>query len=187
MEHDYKNNKIPPRFNTVLKCIMFSLIGAVMYLIGEYYYPTKKLIDSDFLKNSSFLQYVLFLNLSATLIRGRYYFCWYLSSGACIMGGLGYEYEENDKNLNGNWNYIINCDMFNLETATSLRDVTRLWNMTTQNWLSHYVYSRTNNSMVAVYVTSAMWHGFYFGYYLFFITAGIGQFVERSILIFIYL
>ena len=37
---------------------------------------------------------------------------------------------------------------------------TKSWNMKTSNWLTRYVYMRTNGSLVATYSMSAFWHGF---------------------------
>lgn len=182
MKYD-RNSKIPSRSGAIIKCISHALIGTVMYLACIIVFPNSKLIDEDFLKNTSYIYYFIYLNITINLIRGRYYFAWYLTSGACIMGCLGYE--EDPKTGKGSWDNIINVDLFKVELSTSIRDITRYWNIGTQNWLSHYVYSRNRNSMIAVYITSAIWHGFYMGYFVFFITVGIAQYVERSIIILI--
>eukprot|EP00611_Tribonema_gayanum_P014718 TRINITY_DN2619_c0_g1_i7.p1 TRINITY_DN2619_c0_g1~~TRINITY_DN2619_c0_g1_i7.p1 ORF type:complete len:153 (-),score=28.52 TRINITY_DN2619_c0_g1_i7:81-539(-) len=51
----------------------------------------------------------------------------------------------------------------------------RAWNKMTQSWLEKYVYTRTNNSLMATYFVSAFWHGFYPGYYLFFMSLPLAQ------------
>jgi MBOAT, membrane-bound O-acyltransferase family len=56
----------------------------------------------------------------------------------------------------------------------------RAWNKMTQQWLERYVYARTNNSLTATYFVSAFWHGFYPGYYLFFMSLPIVQQSARA-------
>merc|ERR1711865_26730 len=53
------------------------------------------------------------------------------------------------------------------------------WDKKTANWLSKYVYIRTGGSLAATYGMSAFWHGFYPGYYLFFLSIPIMAQCER--------
>ena len=61
-------------------------------------------------------------------------------------------------------------DILGFEFSQSIRAASRAWNKGTQNWLERYVYTRTGNSLMATYFISAFWHGFYPGYYLFFMS-----------------
>ena len=45
--------------------------------------------------------------------------------------------------------------------------------------MTRYVYIRTGGSLAAVYSLSAFWHGFYPGYYLFFLSVPLLTFCER--------
>jgi hypothetical protein len=50
----------------------------------------------------------------------------------------------------------------------------------TANWLQRYVYFRTGNSLYGTYFVSAFWHGFYPGYYLFFLSIALVQSLARA-------
>lgn len=103
------------------------------------------------------------------LTRVKYYVAWKLAEGATILSGAGFEGFDEQGNVKG-WNGVSNVDILGFEFAESIRDLSRSWNKGTQSWLERYVYSRTGNSLVATYMCSAIWHGFYPGYYLFFLT-----------------
>jgi len=49
----------------------------------------------------------------------------------------------------------------------------------TASLLNRYVYIRTNGSLVATYFISAFWHGFYPGYYMFFLSLPLMTQCER--------
>ena len=65
------------------------------------------------------------------------------------------------------------------ELAQSVREGSRSWNKATQAWLERYVYSRNGNSLMVTYFCSAFWHGFYAGYYLFFLSVPLATAVNR--------
>lgn len=74
-----------------------------------------------------------------------------------------------------------------IETAQSVYDLTNNWNIPTNLWLKRYVYTRvregrkpTDRNVLAVSVVSATWHGFYPGYYMFFLTLSLSVFAGRS-------
>ncbi|ORZ37258.1 MBOAT, membrane-bound O-acyltransferase family-domain-containing protein [Catenaria anguillulae PL171] len=91
------------------------------------------------------------LQLSGFAARQQYYSVWLLAEGSCILAGLGF------------------------------KGVIDNWNMGTASWLKHSVYLRltppgtrpTALTTIATYATSAIWHGFYPGYYLTFISGAL--------------
>jgi lysophospholipid acyltransferase len=72
--------------------------------------------------------------------------------------------------------------MWELEVSSCVKDFLAAWNISTQSWLKYYVYLRllpnkkddkSRNSlnvtpMIATFAVSAIWHGFYSGYFVFF-------------------
>lgn len=51
--------------------------------------------------------------------------------------------------------------------SLSLKNSIEHWNKGTNNWLRFIVYERVkHNKLVLTYALSALWHGFYPGYYL---------------------
>lgn len=108
--------------------------------------------------------------LALFLTRGKYYAAWKLAEGSTIISGAGFEGFDANGDSKG-WDGVSNIDILGFEFGESVRDLSRSWNKGTQAWLERYVYSRTGNSLVATYMCSAVWHGFYPGYYIFFLTS----------------
>lgn len=133
------------------------------------------------------LQRGAFLYACNFTIRLKYYFAWVLSEGSANMGGFGYVPPKTDAKgvevAAGNWSGVCNMDIIEFETAGSISVATKHWNKRTQHWLSTYCGRRVPKawSTWAVYTLSAVWHGFYPGYYLFFLSAPIGAAVESAL------
>jgi len=72
-----------------------------------------------------------------------------------------------------------NIDLIKFETAPNVKTLSAAWNKKTANWLAKYVYIRTGGSLLATYSLSAFWHGFYPGYYVFFMSVPLMTFCER--------
>jgi len=93
----------------------------------------------------------------------------------CVSSGMSYN--GLDKNGQMQWDKCTNVYPIRIEFAQNIRDFSVWWNVGTANWLKNYVYLRieSKNPMVpllATFIMSAFWHGFYPGYYGFFIAAG---------------
>jgi len=65
------------------------------------------------------------------------------------------------------------------ETASNIQMGTKFWNKKTALWLNRYIYSRTSGNLFITYFMSAFWHGFYPGYYLFFMSLPMATTCER--------
>ncbi|CAM9628376.1 unnamed protein product [Ascophyllum nodosum] len=102
-------------------------------------------------------------------VRMKYYFAWKTADGASVLGGFGFEGYDKEGKVVG-WHGVSNMDILGFETAGHISSNTRAWNKRSQGWLERYVYMRTGNSLLATYFVSAFWHGFYPGYYLFFMS-----------------
>lgn len=101
-----------------------------------------------------------------------------MGEGAANLSGFGFE-GFNEHGTAKGWNAASSVDIIGFETAQSVRNGSRTWNQATQTWLERYVYARTGNSLVATYFMSAFWHGFYPGYYLFFMSGTIVVFCHK--------
>eukprot|EP00903_Cladosiphon_okamuranus_P019810 g18207.t1 len=102
-------------------------------------------------------------------VRMKYFFAWKTADGASVLGGFGFEGYGPDGKVIG-WDGVSNIDIMAFETSSNVATNTRAWNKRSQGWLERYVYMRTGNSLTATYFVSAFWHGFYPGYYLFFMS-----------------
>ena len=80
-----------------------------------------------------------------------------------------------------NWRGVENIDIFGFETGNNIQSLSRSWNKRTQEWLEKYVYQRTNRSLLCTYAVSALWHGLYPGFFLFFFAAALMSSVERLV------
>ncbi|GMF13176.1 unnamed protein product [Phytophthora lilii] len=112
------------------------------------------------------------------LTRAKYYVAWKLAEGATVLTATGFEGFDEQNNPKG-WGGVSNVDILGFELGANVREISRAWNKGTQNWLERYVYTRTGNSLLATYSVSALWHGFYPGYYLFFLTVPLATAVNR--------
>ncbi|CAH0482719.1 unnamed protein product [Peronospora belbahrii] len=118
------------------------------------------------------------LFIALFLTRAKYYVAWKLAEGATVLAGTGCEGFDEQNNPKG-WDGVSNVDILGFELGANVREISRAWNKGTQNWLERYVYTRTGNSLLATYSVSALWHGFYPGYYLFFLTVPLATSVNR--------
>ena len=125
-------------------------------------------------------------------VRFKYYFAWKVSEGAAILAGFGLEgFEEEGEGGEGvrclGFGGVSQMDILGFELAQSVRDASRCWNCGTQAWLERYVYLRLPARpsplvpMVGTYLVSAAWHGFYPGYYLFFVSMPLAMAVGRGL------
>lgn len=69
-----------------------------------------------------------------------------------------------------------------MQFGVSLRDCIDNWNKSTNRWLRFVVYERTTKfRTVLTYCLSAMWHGFYPGYYITFLGGALCTLASRAV------
>jgi hypothetical protein len=90
----------------------------------------------------------------------------------------GFEGLDKDGKIIG-WEHTNNIDIWAIETAPNFKTFTRSWNKKTSNWLNRYIYQRHKGNPWIVYIMSALWHGFYPGYYIAFISATLVSLCEK--------
>lgn len=114
--------------------------------------------------------------------RFKYYFGWKIAEGAACMAGLGYNGVDKATGK-FRWDRLENIGVWQYEASQSLRQSSHNWNKTTNLWLRRYVYERAPRSvnLYFTYLVSAFWHGFYPGYYIFFLSIAVCTFVHRSV------
>jgi hypothetical protein len=179
--------KIPSSLVPTLIPFVTSLVCLVMFVVGNGKFPlldpsdpqniTPVILTPDFL-TKPWLHRAGYTYLALFFVRQKYYFAWKNSEGANNIWYAGFEGFDKDGNALG-WEHSNNVDIMDFETAPNLKTLTAAWNKKTANWLGRYVYMRTNGSLVLTYGLSAFWHGFYPGYYLFFLTVPLLTFCER--------
>lgn len=115
-------------------------------------------------------------------VRLKYYFGWKIAEGSACMSGLGYNGIDKASGQH-RWDRVENINVKSYETSQSLRTSSQNWNKTTNLWLRRYVYDRAPVSvnLYFTYLVSAFWHGFYPGYYMFFLSVAAATVVHRQV------
>ncbi|KAI9582424.1 lysophospholipid acyltransferase 1 [Glossina fuscipes] len=163
----------PSPVKAVIKKVVGSLICAFIFIKFSKLYPIKNLKDEDFISNSSSWYCLWYTMMSTTFTRFKYYHAWLLADAICNNSGLGFT--GYDKDGNANWDLISNINVLGFEFATNMRDAINNWNCGTNRWLRTVVYERVPKKYgtVLTFALSAVWHGFYPGYYLTFATGAL--------------
>lgn len=179
--------KIPSNVWPTLRPLLTCLVSLGLFVVLGATYPlldpvdpknnTPVLVRPDFLKKSWFYRYT-YMWVSLFVVRQKYFFAWKNSEGANNIWYAGFEGFDDKGNVKG-WETSNNVDILSFETAPNLQTLSKDWNKKTSLWLTRYVYIRTNGSLVATYGMSAFWHGFYPGYYLFFLSIPLMTMCER--------
>ncbi|KAF7558649.1 hypothetical protein G7046_g5509 [Stylonectria norvegica] len=153
---------------------------ALFTILSGSYYPGK--LTADSFTKYGFFRRVFIMHMVSFVARLKYYGVWCLTEGACILAGLGYNGVDP---VTGkiSWNRLQNIDPWGVETAQNPRGYLAGWNQNTNTWLRNYVYLRVTprgkkpgfRASLTTFATSALWHGFYPGYYLAFILASLIQ------------
>ena len=184
---DGKPGKVPSNIIPTLKpfCIGMVSLGLHMYLGGMFplldptdpQKNTPAILTEEFLSKPWIQRYFhCWMGLLAT--RMKYYFGWKNAEGAQNIWYAGFDgFDENGKPLG--WETSNNMNILGFELAPDVQLMTKNWNMKTSFWLTRYVYIRTGGNLLAVYSTSAFWHGFYPGYYIFFLSVPLLTFCDR--------
>ncbi|RHZ49968.1 hypothetical protein Glove_508g65 [Diversispora epigaea] len=141
---------------------------------------------SEEFKSISFLNRFLYIQMAALCARFKYYIVWLIAEGACILSGLGFNGYDEEGIIK--WDRVTNIEIAAYELADNIRSLLETWNKKTNQWLKNYVYLRltppgkkpTFLSTFTTFVTSAIWHGFYPGYYLTFISGAFFQSLHRK-------
>jgi lysophospholipid acyltransferase len=185
-----KDQPIPSALLPALSTFGRALVCYGGIMAANMYFPVPEFYgDAQVLAKHSLLYRLAYLYISLPLFRFKYYFAWYLSEAGCIATGLGFNGYETKQGKDGSkqriakWDRVNNVSMFGNEFATNMSDLTSAWNKTANNWLKNYVYFRAECPKFLSFIgqatfgnivtklTSAFWHGFYPGYYMFFLGA----------------
>lgn len=181
-----KQRKIPQSSGpATIKAIIGGVWIFLFLKLSSWYNPDRVLGDEY--KQHGLIRRIFILHMLGFTSRLKYYGVWYLTEGACILSGMGY------KGVNPNtgrvqWDRLQNVNPWGMETAQNTRTYLGNWNINTNNWLRNYMYLRVTRkgkkpgfrASLATFVTSAIWHGFYPGYYLSFLLAAFLQTVSKG-------
>lgn len=178
-----KKRKIPRSGRPAMRKLFEGLVGLGAFMYLGPIFGTDALLGDKYMQYG-FLRRVWILHIFGVTTRLKYYGVWALTEGACILSGMGYNGVDAQTGQ-VYWNKLENVNPYDLETAQSPRTYLDSWNKGTNHWLRNYVYLRVTpkgkkpgfRASLATFATSAVWHGFYPGYYFTFL---LGAFVQTS-------
>ncbi|XP_027334649.1 lysophospholipid acyltransferase 1-like isoform X1 [Abrus precatorius] len=119
--------------------------------------------------------------MSGFSARWKYYFIWSISEASIIISGLGFSGWTDSSPPKPRWDRAKNVDVLGVEFATSAVVIPTVWNIQVSTWLRHYVYERLIQNgkkpgffqLLATQTVSAVWHGLYPGYIIFFVQSAL--------------
>ncbi|PHH77588.1 hypothetical protein CDD82_3450 [Ophiocordyceps australis] len=181
-----KRRRIPRSGSPATARAALGLVWIALYAyLGPRFSPDH-LVSDSFLRHK-FPARIMVMYLVNLVARFKYYGVWTLAEGSCILAGLGYNGVDA---ISGTvyWNRLQNVDPWAVETAQNPRGYLAGWNKNTNNWLRNYVYLRVTprgkkpgfRASLTTFATSALWHGFYPGYYLSFVLASLIQTAAKN-------
>ena len=179
--------KVPSNVMPTIRPLVMSLVCMGLFVTLGGMFPindpvdpqgaTPVILTEDFLAKP-WIQRYFYMWMGLLAVRQKYYFAWKNAEGANNLWYAGFEGFDDKGNPKG-WDNCNNVNIIGFETAQNVQTLSREWNRKTSVWLMRYVYFRTNGNLIAVYSMSAFWHGFYPGYYLFFMSVPLLTFCER--------
>ncbi|CAM9814250.1 unnamed protein product, partial [Ectocarpus sp. 12 AP-2014] len=167
-EKDGKPHPMPSNWAAALSKFGSGMLCLTLFQVGSGYFPLTGMRSSE-VAGMPIPKRIMNAWITLFFVRMKYFFAWKTADGASVLGGFGFQGYGPDGQVAG-WDGVSNIDIMTFETSCNVATNTRAWNKRTQGWLERYVYMRTGNSLTATYFVSAFWHGFYPGYYLFFMS-----------------
>lgn len=181
-----KKRRIPRSATPSMWKLATGLVWVLCFLNFSGWYNTDLLLDDSYM-TYSLPRRLWVLHMTNFTARMKYYGVWSMTEGACILAGLGYNgFDPVTGKVS--WNRLSNIYPWGVESAQNTRAYLENWNIKTNLWLRHYIYLRVTprgkkpgfRASLATFTTSAIWHGFYPGYYLTFVLASFIQTVAKS-------
>lgn len=161
----------PSPVKVVVKKVIASLVCALIFVKFATIYPIKAMKDDGFMASSGFMYSFWYMMMATTAVRFKYYFAWLMADAICNNSGLGFNGYEKD-GITPRWDMVSNIGVWAFEFGTNFRNCINAWNTGTNRWLRMVVFERVPKryGTVLTFSLSALWHGFYPGYYMTFAT-----------------
>lgn len=163
----------PSPTKAVVEKVIGSIVCAFIFMKFDKLYPVKNMKDDDFLEQTSMGYKLWYAMMATTTVRFKFYHAWLLADAICNNSGLGFT--GYSKEGYPQWDLISNIHVLQFELASNMRQAINSWNCGTNRWLRSIVYDRVPKKYgtVLTFALSAVWHGFYPGYYLTFATGAL--------------
>ncbi|XP_049291500.1 lysophospholipid acyltransferase 6 [Anopheles funestus] len=165
----------PSPVKAVVKKVIASLVCALIFVKFATIYPIKTMKDDGFIKSSGFFYTLWYMMMATTAVRFKYYFAWLMADAICNNSGLGFNGYDKRDGVTPRWDMLSNIQVLKFELGTNFRNCINAWNAGTNRWLRMVVFERVPKryGTVLTFSLSALWHGFYPGYYMTFATGAL--------------
>jgi len=185
MFKDIPDQRIPHCVAECANALLGSFISmAIVGLFGKY---GVEFIREEIANPANAFKYSLGMRLfiiyrGCIVQRCKYYICWLMGEVACLSSGCGYSGKIKDPKTGeekNSWKNAINIYPLKFEFASSMKVAVDTWNVCTESWLRYYCYERLKDTRfkkygrLATFLLSAVWHGLYPAYYIFFLSAAV--------------
>eukprot|EP00250_Pteridium_aquilinum_P013631 c21467_g1_i1 orf=479-1855(-) len=174
------SQKPPSPYGGALKAFLQALVcmGIHTYLAPRV--PVSRIFEPQY-KEWGFWQRWGYQWLSGFTARWKYYFIWSISEVSVIISGFGFSGWSESQPPKPKWNRAKNVDILGVELAESSAVLPLVWNIHVSTWLRVYVYERLSRKgrkaglleLLLTQIVSAVWHGLYAGYILFFVNSAL--------------
>ncbi|XVE91020.1 hypothetical protein DITRI_Ditri20bG0122500 [Diplodiscus trichospermus] len=177
--HSDKGPSTSP-YRETFRALLQAAFCMALYLYLVPYYPLSRFSEPIY-QEWGFWNKLRFQYMSCFSVRWKYYFIWSISEAAVIISGLGFCGWTESSPPKPKWDRAKNVDILGVELAKSSVVLPLVWNIQVSTWLRHYVYERLIKKgkkpgffqLLATQTISAVWHGLYPGYIIFFVQSAL--------------
>nr|AZT89176.1 lysophospholipid acyltransferase [Portulaca oleracea] len=172
--------KQPSPFGAVARALVQAAICMGLYLYLVPHFPLST-FTSPLYGEWGFWKKLGYQYMCAFTARWKYYFIWSISEGSIIISGFGFSGWTDNNPAKPKWDRAKNVDILGVELAKSAVQIPLVWNIQVSTWLRHYVYERLVPKgkkagffqLLGTQTVSAIWHGLYPGYIIFFVQSAL--------------
>lgn len=166
----------PSPYGGMLRALAQAAFCMGMYLYLASHFPLSRFSEPVY-QEWGFWVRLGYQYMSGFTARWKYYFIWSISEASVIVSGLGFSGWSDSEPPKPKWDRAKNVDILGVELAKSAAELPLVWNIQVSTWLRYYVYERLIQKgkkpgfaqLLATQIVSAVWHGLYAGYIIFFI------------------
>ncbi|KAH7514016.1 hypothetical protein FEM48_Zijuj11G0043900 [Ziziphus jujuba var. spinosa] len=174
------SDKGPSPFGAMIRALLQAAFCMALYLYLVPYFPLSRFSDQIY-QEWGFWKRLGYQYMSGFTARWKYYFIWSISEASIIISGLGFSGWTSSSPPKPRWDRAKNVDILGVELARSAVELPIVWNIQVSTWLRHYVYDRLVQKgkkpgffqLLATQTVSAIWHGLYPGYIIFFVQSAL--------------
>ncbi|KAH6818197.1 MBOAT bound O-acyl family protein [Perilla frutescens var. frutescens] len=170
----------PSPYFATFRALLQSAICMGLYLYLVPHFPLSRFTEPLY-QEYGFWKRLSYQYMSGFTARWKYYFIWSISEASTIISGLGFSGWTDSNPPKPKWDRAKNVDILGVELAKSAVQIPLVWNIQVSTWLRHYVYERLIQKgkkpgffqLLATQTVSAVWHGLYPGYIIFFVQSAL--------------